>query len=121
MPLAEQRDTQAQVRLGNMYYNGEGVPQDYKKAVYWYQKSAEQGCANAQCLLGGMYGVGRGIPQDYQRAYVWYSLGSAQGEKVSELRDLTAKMLTSAQLIEAEEWSKVWQNRIQARKAQTPE
>ena len=29
-----------------MYYNGEGVPQDYKEAVKWYTKAAEQGLAD---------------------------------------------------------------------------
>ena len=35
----------AQYNLSGMYENGEGVPQDYKQAVHWYTKSAEQGDA----------------------------------------------------------------------------
>ncbi len=31
-----------------MYYNGEGVPKDYKEAVKWYRKAADQGIAHAQ-------------------------------------------------------------------------
>ena len=31
-----------------MYDNGQGVPQDYKQAVKWYTKAAEQGDADAQ-------------------------------------------------------------------------
>jgi hypothetical protein len=34
--------------LENRYYNGEGVPQDYKEAVKWQRKAAEQGYANDQ-------------------------------------------------------------------------
>ena len=41
--LAEQGDAQAQFTLGAMYYNGRGVPQDYKQAVKWYRLAAEQG------------------------------------------------------------------------------
>ena len=48
LPLAEQGDPEAQYQLGNMYANGEGVPQDYKEAVKWYRLSAEQGNASAQ-------------------------------------------------------------------------
>ena len=37
-----------------MYDNGEGVEQDFKKAVYWYRKAAEQGDAEAQEILRTM-------------------------------------------------------------------
>ena len=38
----------AQYNLGIAYYEGEGVEQDYKQAVEWWKKSAEQGNAVAQ-------------------------------------------------------------------------
>ena len=37
---------------GNKYYFGRGVERDYKQAVEWYKKSAEQGNAVAQHNLG---------------------------------------------------------------------
>ena len=49
---AEQGDVDAQLNLGNMYFNGEGVPQDDKAAVKWYRLAAEQGNARAQHNLG---------------------------------------------------------------------
>ena len=58
--------------LGLMYYNGQGVEQDYKKAVYWWDKSAEQGDADAQHNLGLMYDNGQGVEQDYKKAVYWY-------------------------------------------------
>jgi len=39
---AEAGDAGAQNNLGVCYYKGEGVPQDYHKAVEWYTKAAEQ-------------------------------------------------------------------------------
>ena len=33
----------AQYNLGVFYANGEGVEQDFKEAVKWYQKAADQG------------------------------------------------------------------------------
>jgi TPR repeat protein len=45
---AEQGDADAQLLLGIMYNNGEGVLQDYKEAVKWFRLAAEQGDANAQ-------------------------------------------------------------------------
>jgi len=40
---AEQEYPVAQYNLGVRYDNGQGVPQDYKQAVYWFSKAAEQG------------------------------------------------------------------------------
>ncbi|WP_406947888.1 tetratricopeptide repeat protein, partial [Psychrobacter aquimaris] len=34
--LANQSVASAQTNLGVMYYNGEGVPQNYTKALDWY-------------------------------------------------------------------------------------
>jgi len=62
--LAEQGNSDAQANLGVMYYNGDGVKQDYKEAVKWSRKAAEQGDANAQGNLGAMYHKGQGVPKD---------------------------------------------------------
>jgi TPR repeat protein len=35
------------------------VLKDYKQAVYWYQKAADQGYAEAQSILGVMYAFGK--------------------------------------------------------------
>ena len=120
---AEQGVAEAQVNLGVMYHFGQGVPQNFQKAIYWYQKSAEQGYATAQRNLAVILSVyGENLPQDIQKAYVWASLAAAQGEqKASELRDRIAKQLTSKQLTEAQEWARDWDEKIQAKKAQTPE
>jgi TPR repeat protein len=32
---AERGDVRAQYNLGGCYYRGDGVPQDYTRAVYW--------------------------------------------------------------------------------------
>ena len=38
--LAEQGNAKAQFNLGACYYTGDGVKQDYKKALEWYFKAA---------------------------------------------------------------------------------
>ncbi len=62
-----------------MYFNGEGVAQDYKAAMQWYSKAAEQGHADAQYNLGLMYYKGQGVPQDNIRAYMWVNLAASNG------------------------------------------
>ena len=47
-PLAKQGNAGAQFRLGDMYHQGEGVPQNHKTAVKWYRLAVEQGEADAQ-------------------------------------------------------------------------
>ncbi len=78
-PLAEQGDSKAQNALGWMYYQGHGVPQDYKQAVKWYALSVEQGNADAQVNLGLMYDQGKGVPQDYKLAFLLYKIVAEQG------------------------------------------
>ncbi len=57
---AEQEVVSAQYILGDMYYLGRGVPEDYQEAVKWYRKAAEQGYAYGQYFLGTTYMDGRG-------------------------------------------------------------
>jgi hypothetical protein len=51
-------------RLGQMYLNGQGVPQDYAQAHMWFRKGAEQGDSLSQDSLGYLYETGKGVPQD---------------------------------------------------------
>lgn len=37
------RDASAQLDLGDAYYVGDGVNQDYREAEKWYRKAAPQG------------------------------------------------------------------------------
>ena len=69
---AEQGEAGAQFTLGLMYHTGEGVVQDYQKAVKWYRKAAAQDVGGAQYNLGLMYMNGRGAAQDYQEAREWF-------------------------------------------------
>ena len=76
---AEQGDATAQFNLGNMYANGEGVPQDDAEAVRWYRLAAEQGLASAQLNLGVMYATGDGVPEDKAETVQWYRQAAEQG------------------------------------------
>ncbi|MGB6065392.1 MAG: hypothetical protein WBG50_11320 [Desulfomonilaceae bacterium] len=77
--LAESGDAAAQSQLGNAYFQGSGVPKDYKEASRWFLKSAEQGNAVAQFFLGLMYQDGRGLLKDYREAAKWYRRSAEQG------------------------------------------
>lgn len=67
-----------------MYLNGEGIPQDYSKAVEWLHKAAEQGNTNAQGLLGAIYAEGKGVPQDYRKATQWFRESAEHGNAIAQ-------------------------------------
>jgi TPR repeat protein len=68
----------AQYNLGVMYEQGKGVQQDYKQAVAWYRKAADQGMADAQYNLGVVYRQGQGVQQDSKQAAAWYRKAAEQ-------------------------------------------
>ena len=79
LQAAKQGNAKAQVNLGLMYEQGQGVRQDYAQAVQWYRRAAEQGYADAQVNLGLMYANGQGVRQDYTQAVQWCRRAAEQG------------------------------------------
>ena len=65
--------------LGNVYYKGEGAPQDFAEAARWYRLAANQGLAESRHMLGVMYDRGDGMPQDFSKAFKWYQIAADQG------------------------------------------
>lgn len=82
-PLAEHGNADAQFRLGLMYREGKGVPQDDKQAVAWFGKAAEQGQAEAQENLGLSYAKGLGVERDWVQADKWFSIAAASGKETA--------------------------------------
>lgn len=128
---AEQGDADAQTYLGNMYYNGDGVSQDYVQSAKWYLRAAEQGDAFAQHVLAAMYDEGLGVSQDYVQAYKWFDVAasrfraSQESSTVPQLsqsmeslvtlyRDQVALKLSTAQLAHAKRLAREWRPRIDA-------
>jgi TPR repeat protein len=78
---AEQGDAVAQLFLGQMFFEGLGVLQDYKVAKMWFEKSASNNISMAQNNLGSIYENGKGVAQDLQKAAIWYQKAAVQGDK----------------------------------------
>ena len=101
---AEQGIPEAQDGLGLMHIEGKGVLQDYKTALKWYTLAAEQGYARSQVYLGFMYVFGYGVIKDNVYAHMWANIAASNGNKTgNELRELTAKKMTPAQIEKAQE------------------
>jgi uncharacterized protein len=61
-----------------------GVPQDYKEAMSWYLKSANQGNAVAENCIGFCYENGHGVSQSYDDAASWFEKSALQGNANAE-------------------------------------
>ena len=112
-PLADKGNAEAQLFIGFMYDNGEGVPLDYRQAVLWYRQAAEQGNPQAQYNLGMMYANGLGIPQDMVQALKWFNLAALLGKEetfAKTAKELEAK-ITPEQVKEAWTLSTEWKEK----------
>ena len=78
---ADLNDKDACCRLGLRYYKGQGVKQDYARAVRCFRKAAELGDKDACCWLGICYYEGQGVEQDYAQAVEWYRKAAEEGDE----------------------------------------
>jgi TPR repeat protein len=80
---AEKGDPIAQYDLGNSYYGGNGVVQDYVQAVSWYRKAIAQGHLKAHSDLGLCYFNGTGVKKNEVEAVSWYRKAADQGDTLA--------------------------------------
>ena len=80
---AEAGDASAQFKLGQLYDEGTGVPQNYRQAMEWFEKAAKQGHVDAQVNLGTLYLQGEGAPQSDQMALFWFDRAAKQGHALA--------------------------------------
>ncbi|HLX14219.1 MAG TPA: tetratricopeptide repeat protein [Bradyrhizobium sp.] len=112
-PAAARGNARAQGRLGFMYENGFGVPQNYDDAAALYHRGAVQGDAFAQSRLGLSYDKGHGVPQDLVLSYKWLDLATANASRrdrdfYQRLRDAVASKMTSGQIVEGQRLALMW-------------
>jgi len=72
--------------LGMMYDQGNGVPLDRTRAVWYLTRGANGGNRGAQFQLGVYWEEGEVLPQDIKKAMEWYMKSAQQGFPAAELR-----------------------------------
>ena len=118
---ADQGYASAQNSLGFVYQRGLGVPQDYTEAVRWTRLAADQGHVKAQYNLGHTYAHGRGVvPPNSLEALKWVNLAVSRAtgdvqKQCAGLRDALTKLMTPAQIAEAQKLAREWQAAFDAR------
>ena len=111
--LADRGNARAQTMLGFLYETGQGVPQAYDAASYWYRRAAEQGDTTAQYLLGLAYDNGHGVPRNGVAAYKWLDLAAARAprrmrEQFGRLRNAVASKMSRDQIATAQWYALRW-------------
>lgn len=69
---AKQKHVQAQIKLADMYNNGQGIPKNQAYALGWYYAAAFQGNKSAYKPLSEMFLFGHGAIQNNDLAIYWY-------------------------------------------------
>ena len=65
--------------MANRYFKGNGVTQSIDKAIYWYQKAANNDNAEAQNALAECYHLGDGVPKNDLTAISWWEKSAEKG------------------------------------------
>ncbi len=76
---ADQGDSYALGRVGQLYEGGLGTKRDYTEALRWFRKATDAGNYQFVDNIGWMYAYGRGVAKDYDEAKRWFSMGAEKG------------------------------------------
>jgi TPR repeat protein len=79
LALAHVGEAEAAFNLGCDYYNGNGVPLDYKLAAKYFRDAAEKSHVAAQDRLGFCYEYGKGVTEDRHEAVRWFRMAAERG------------------------------------------
>ena len=82
--LAQQGDPESQFNLGFRYEEGDGVPQDFAAAAYWYDKASEQNYTTATFNLGLLYYNGKGVKKNIKQAVSLFSRAAEKGDMYAQ-------------------------------------
>jgi TPR repeat protein len=90
---ADQGHGGAQLQLGLLCENGQGVPEDFAEAMRWYRMAATSEAPHANCRIAALYHNGKGVSQDLDEAARLY--------RIEAERDCALSQFYLAQILEA--------------------
>jgi hypothetical protein len=80
---AKQNFVKAEVRLGEIYLDGNLLTPDPKRAKKYLDSAAYLGSAPAATLLGQIYRDGIGVPANSTNAYAWFEVATLEGSAIA--------------------------------------
>ncbi len=93
-------DAEAQIKLANDFYS----KKNYKEAIVWYRKAADQGNIAGQYNLGILYEKGLGLKTDLSQAIHWYQKAANQNDKDAVTHLTNAQIKLAGQLYQAKNY-----------------
>lgn len=95
---AKTGDPLAEMAVGMIYYHGQdtAVPQDYKQALFWLRKAADQGVYAAQKTVSDMYMLGQGTPRDAELSRFYAEKAAEQKRDWERAQDRANRAASSA-------------------------
>jgi TPR repeat protein len=84
LKAADTGNADAQSNIGGLYFNGNGVQQDYEQAMNWFIAAANNGSTDAMYSIGNMYLLGNGAPIHIPTAIEWYTKAANLGDKFGQ-------------------------------------
>jgi TPR repeat protein len=76
---ADNDDSEAQFRLGDLYERGELIKRNYAEAKQWFLLAAARDNAAAELMLGMMYMNGEGVSKNYHQSAYWFQKSAKHG------------------------------------------
>jgi len=70
----------AALTLGDLYYDGSHVPQNYRQAIVWFRTALQANCTPAYYNLGLCFYYGNGVDKDYAKAFDSFVKGSIDAD-----------------------------------------
>lgn len=86
LSCAELGDKRCQNQLGIWYEDGIGTEQNYRLALEWFQKAAEQDYPSAFGNIGELYRKGHGVDRDNKKAVHYYKEGTDRKQSGCTMR-----------------------------------
>lgn len=83
-------------KVAELYYHGIIFDQDYRSAVKWYEKSADEGSYYALGILGYMYANGLGVEKSQEKGRYWFDRQSEHPDfKVDNSRPVVSDIYSN--------------------------
>ena len=90
------RDAEAQMRLAEMYLNGQGGEKNARQAARWYKLAARKGHAGAQAMLGRLMLEGTGVRRNTVEGLMWLSIAWQTRQSDADIRSLHEQAFAAA-------------------------
>jgi hypothetical protein len=102
-------------KLGCIYADGQGVAQDYVKALKWFRIGAERGDVWSQFNVGRFYMDGDGVQKNLKDAYFWIGLavkGSADNRPLGHWLEKVGSKLAPSERRKLDKQIAAWRPTI---------